>query len=71
VKELLVLCRASWDYEKSEYIMKKVLRRRCVSHETIFNKTNEVDEAAWNEMEQSQRRQCSEYPNTGSQWRME
>ena len=37
---------ASWKYEKSEYIMKKALRRRCVSHETIFNKTNEVGQVA-------------------------
>lgn len=27
--------------------MKKVLRRRCVSHETIFNKTNEIGQAAF------------------------
>jgi hypothetical protein len=26
--------------------MKKILGRPCVSHETIFNKTNEVGEAA-------------------------
>jgi hypothetical protein len=45
------LCGASWKYEKSEYIMKKVLRRRCVSHETIFNKTNEVGVAASSELE--------------------
>jgi hypothetical protein len=42
VEELSVLCGASWDYGHSEYIMKKVLNRFCVSHETIFNKTNEV-----------------------------
>jgi hypothetical protein len=31
--------------------MKKVLRRRCVSHETIFNKTNEIGQVAskWTE----------------------
>jgi len=51
VKELSALCGASWKYEKSEYIMKKVLRRRCVSHETIFNKTNEVGQAASRELE--------------------
>lgn len=51
VKELSVLCGASWKYEKSEYIVKKVLRRRCVSHETIFNKTNEVGESASRELE--------------------
>jgi hypothetical protein len=51
VKELSALCGASWKYEKSEYIMKKVLRRRCVSHETIFNKTNEVGQAASRESE--------------------
>ena len=51
VQELSVLCGASWKYEKSEYIMKKVLRRRCVSHETIFNKTNEIGQVAskWTE----------------------
>jgi hypothetical protein len=46
VAELSVLCGASWKYEQSEYIMEKVLRRRCVSHETIFSKTTEVGEAA-------------------------
>lgn len=51
VEELTVLCGASWDYGKSEYIMKKVLRRPCVSHETIFNKTNEVGESASKELE--------------------
>jgi hypothetical protein len=51
VEELSVLCGASWDYEKSEYIMKKVLHRFCVSHETIFNKTNEVGESASLELE--------------------
>lgn len=51
VKELSALCGASWKYEKSEYIMKKVLGRRCVSHETIFNKTNEVGQAASRESE--------------------
>lgn len=51
VEELSVLCGASWKYEKSEYMMKKVLRRRCVSHETIFNKTNEVGSAASKETE--------------------
>jgi hypothetical protein len=51
VEELAALCGASWKYEKSEYMMKKVLRRRCVSHETIFNKTNQVGEAAAAEIE--------------------
>jgi hypothetical protein len=51
VQELSVLCGASWPYEKSEYIMKKILRRRCVSHESIFSKTNEVGEAAAGESE--------------------
>lgn len=46
VAELAVLCGASWKYEKSEYMMQKVLRRRCASHETIFNKTNEIGAAA-------------------------
>jgi len=35
VEELAVLCGASWDYEKSEYVMKKILSRYSVSHETI------------------------------------
>lgn len=46
IQELSALCGASWKYEKSEYMMKKVLRRRCVSHETIFNKTNDIGQAA-------------------------
>jgi hypothetical protein len=53
VEELSVLCGASWDYEHSEYIMKKVLNRFCVSDETIFNKTNEVGKSASLELEGS------------------
>jgi hypothetical protein len=48
---LSVLCGASWDYEKSGYIMNKVLHRPCISHETIFNKTNEIGESASLELE--------------------
>lgn len=51
LEELSVLCGASWDYGKSEYMMKKILHRPCISHETIFNKTNEVGEAAGKELE--------------------
>lgn len=51
IEELSVLCGASWNYESCEYIMKKLLHRPCVSHETIFNKTNEVGEAASKELE--------------------
>ena len=54
VEELSALCGASWKYEKSEYMMKKVLRRRCVSHETIFNKTNEIGQAASQAVEGSE-----------------
>ena len=54
VQELSALCGASWKYEKSEYMMKKVLRRRCVSHETIFNKTNEIGQAASQAVEGSE-----------------
>lgn len=46
VEELSVLFGASWDYESCKYIMKKVLHRPCVSHETIFNKTNELGKLA-------------------------
>jgi hypothetical protein len=46
VQELSALYGVSWKYEKSEYMMEKVLRRRCVSHETIFSKTNEIGQAA-------------------------
>ena len=46
VQELSALCGASWDYAESEYLMKKILRRRCVSHETVFNKTTEIGKAA-------------------------
>ena len=31
--------------------MKKILRRQCVSHETVFNKTEEIGEAASKESE--------------------
>jgi hypothetical protein len=46
VQELAVLCGASWKYQEAEYMMQKILRRYCVSHETIFNKTTEVGKAA-------------------------
>ncbi|MBD3180892.1 hypothetical protein GF312_01300 [Candidatus Poribacteria bacterium] len=45
VQELSALCGASWDYKESEYLMQKILRRRCVSHQTVFNKTTEIGKA--------------------------
>lgn len=42
---------ASWKYQEMEYMVQKVLRRRCISHETIFNKTTEIGEAASQESE--------------------
>jgi len=51
VQELSALSGASWNYSESEYIMKKVLRRNCVSHETVFNKTTEIGKAASEEFE--------------------
>ena len=51
VQELSALCGASWEYEQCEYLMKKILRRRCVSHETVFNKTTEIGKAASSEFE--------------------
>jgi hypothetical protein len=46
VEEMAVLCGASWKYQEAEYMMQKILRRPCLCHETVFNKTNEVGEAA-------------------------
>ena len=46
VQELSALCGASWKYEECQYLMKKILRRQCVSHETVFNKTTEIGQAA-------------------------
>ena len=46
VQELSVLCGASWKYAECEYLMKKILRRYCVSHETVFNKTTQIGKAA-------------------------
>lgn len=46
VAELSALCGASWKYAECEYLMKKILRRQCVSHETVFSKTTEIGEAA-------------------------
>jgi len=42
VEELAILCGASWDYGKSEYILSKLLRHDKLSHETIQEKTNAV-----------------------------
>ena len=47
VEELSVLCGASWDYGHSEYIMKKVLNRFCVIHETIFNRPSSTKQTRW------------------------
>jgi len=51
VEELSVLCGASWKYAEAEYIMQKILRRRCVCHETAFNKATQVGEAASQELD--------------------
>ena len=51
VQELSALCGASWECEQCEHLMKKVLRRRCVSHETVFDKTTEIGKAASDEFE--------------------
>lgn len=51
VQELAVLCGASWDYGKSEYIMKKFLRHSKLSHETIQEKTNEFGSVISKELE--------------------
>jgi len=50
VQELAVLCGASWDYGKSEYILCKLLRHNRLSHETIQEKTNEVGSAIAKEL---------------------
>jgi len=46
VEELSVLCGASWDYGKSEYILGKLLMHDKLSHETIQEKTNAVGSSA-------------------------
>ena len=46
VEELAILCGASWDYGKSEYILGKLLRHDKLSHETIQEKTNAVGSSA-------------------------
>ena len=45
IEELAILCGASWDYGKSEYILGKLLRHDKLSHETIQEKTNTVGSA--------------------------
>jgi len=42
VEELAILCGASWDYGKSEYVLGKLLRHDKLSHETIQEKTNSI-----------------------------
>ena len=51
VEELSALCGASWSYEKSEYLLKKILHRYCVSHNTIHELTNCIGEEASKETE--------------------
>jgi len=45
------LCGASWKYDECQYLIKKILRRQCVSHETVFNKATEIGQAASGESE--------------------
>ena len=51
VQELSALCGASWKYKECEYLMKKILRRQCVSHETVFDKTSQIGQVAADEFE--------------------
>ena len=53
VEELAILCGASWDYGKSEYILGKLLRHDKLSHETIQEKTNTVGSAISKDLEGS------------------
>lgn len=53
VEELAILCGASWDYGKSEYILGKLLRHDKLSHETIQEKTNTVGSSIPKELEGS------------------
>jgi predicted nucleic-acid-binding Zn-ribbon protein len=53
VEELAILCGASWDYGKSEYILGKLLRHDKLSHETIQEKTNAVGSSIPKELEGS------------------
>ena len=53
VEELSILCGASWDYGKSEYILGKLLRHDKLSHETIQEKTNSVGSSIPKELEGS------------------
>ena len=51
IQELSALCGASWKYTECQYLMKKILRRQCVSHETVFDKTTEIGQVAATETE--------------------
>jgi len=53
VEELAILCGASWDYGKSEYVLGKLLRHDKLSHETIQEKTNAVGSSISKELEGS------------------
>lgn len=75
VTELSLLCGASWKYAECEYLMKKILGRRCVSHETVFNKTVEIGQYASEECEgtrikalEDDRKRQGEYFDTMEVW---
>ena len=53
VEELSALCGASWSYEQSESVLKKILHRYCVSHNTIHELTNCIGEEASSQTEGS------------------
>ena len=53
VEELAILCGASWDYGKSEYVLCKLLKHNRLSHETIQEKTNEAGISISKELEGS------------------
>ena len=75
VAELSALCGASWKYDECQYLMKKILRRQCVSHETVFNKTTQIGQAASAEFEgnrikalEGDKRQQGEYFDDMETW---
>lgn len=53
LEELLAMCGASWSYERSESVIKKILHCYYVSHNTIRELTNAVGEEVYKDTDGS------------------
>ncbi|MGQ9608294.1 MAG: hypothetical protein ACUVWN_03260 [bacterium] len=66
------MCGAEWSYKQSELVLKNILHRYCISHNTIHELTNTVGEelsketygSKIKELESDKIAQCNYFENT-------